>query len=272
VRTAQRTVLGADTALHFAAHGGHRAVCFLLLGAGASVGATNRLGQAPLHFARSKNTARVLLEWGGCMRVKDKLGRAPVAMARERGDAGVAAYLEAVVQAAYVEEQRGVQEAAAAREKRAKAKELQDKADEADAKVRVHLLLSLFVSRRPCLPQTPRPCGGTNHWPCPCCLSARRRVFRARWSKGARAQGAVRRRAGEQDAGDARRGRRGEAAAEAEGQDVQRALRLRRQARGVPPRVTSAAVCLRALLDSHLRMRGLRVRGPRASSSGREGV
>ena len=69
------TVLGGEVPLHSAAAGGHRHVCFLLLVAGANPVATNRLRQTPLHFAATRNTARVLVEWGATIFARDREGR-----------------------------------------------------------------------------------------------------------------------------------------------------------------------------------------------------
>jgi ankyrin repeat protein len=102
-----RTFLGGDTPLHCAAKAGARACCFFLIQGGANAMALNRMKQTPLHFAATKNTARVLIEWGAEVFQKDRLGRSPLAMAIEHDQQEVAEYLGSLGEALLIERATG---------------------------------------------------------------------------------------------------------------------------------------------------------------------
>lgn len=105
-----RSFMGGDTPLHAAAAAGARACVFMLITAGATVQATNRLRQTPLHFAATPNTARVLLEWGANIWAKDKLGRSCLNTIIEDGHEETAQYLGGIAEALLIEQATGARQ------------------------------------------------------------------------------------------------------------------------------------------------------------------
>jgi hypothetical protein len=85
-----RTTLGRSTPLHLAATNGHRAICFFILNESskmvhpADVNVRDHAESTPLHLAGSKNTARVLIEWGADVWAKDCHGNDPIQAISER--------------------------------------------------------------------------------------------------------------------------------------------------------------------------------------------
>ena len=102
-----RTFIGGDTPLHCAAKAGARACCFFLIQGGANTMAMNRMKQTPLHFAATKNTARILIEYGAEIFHKDRLGRSAMKMAIEHENGEVATYLGELGEALLIERASG---------------------------------------------------------------------------------------------------------------------------------------------------------------------
>lgn len=99
-----KTYLGNDTPLLYAAQAGARQICFFLLASGANVLTANRLGETALHRAASRNTARILIEWGANMWKRDKLQRTPLMAVTEHGNEDVIAYLSEISQELMIEQ------------------------------------------------------------------------------------------------------------------------------------------------------------------------
>lgn len=69
----------------------------MLLGAGADVGAADRSGWTPLHFAAyggKLETVKYLVEEGAVVNARDNRGRTPRPLAVEKGRTAVVAYFD----------------------------------------------------------------------------------------------------------------------------------------------------------------------------------
>lgn len=74
----QRSLLGRETALHFAVKEGHRRAAFVLLQLGADVGAKDKYGKTPLHYATTRSVVSLLLVNGASPLARDNKGQLAV--------------------------------------------------------------------------------------------------------------------------------------------------------------------------------------------------
>jgi hypothetical protein len=88
-KVSPHTLLGSTTPLHLAAAAGQRNLCFMLLSWGAKVNAKDSIGRIPLHYAATKNTARMLCENKSDVVHEDVNGETPIEAAQQRGDSEV---------------------------------------------------------------------------------------------------------------------------------------------------------------------------------------
>ena len=85
VNVNQTSLLGKDTALHFAVMISNRDVVFALLHRGANPNVTNKHGACPLHNAKEKGIASLLVTFGASTSIKDANQRKPVDCLLEQG-------------------------------------------------------------------------------------------------------------------------------------------------------------------------------------------
>jgi hypothetical protein len=130
-KVSPHTILGNTTPLHLAAAAGHRNLCFQLIGWGAKINARDSIGRIPLHYAGTKNTARMLCENKSEITTEDVNGETPIEAAQQRGDAEVMDRISVYIMEA---EQKAMAKLKEDREERAVARATKNKAREDAAK------------------------------------------------------------------------------------------------------------------------------------------